>query len=261
MDMNNIPLSSLVYVFFLMLVPLGLSCFYELKLTKPFLISASRMLLQLTFIGLFLKYLFTLNNPFVNISWLAFMVLSAVFTALKSSAIKIKKFLIPTFISFFAATFLTVIYLNTMVIRLESVFSARYLIVIGGMLLGNSLRSNILGITTFYNNIRQEEKQYLYLLSLGATKKEAKLPYLRKSLVLALKPSIATMGTLGLVSIPGMMTGVILGGVSPLIALKYQIMIMLAILTSTSASLSLTILLTSKTCFDSFGILKRDIFH
>lgn len=258
--MINIPLTSLIYVLLLLLIPLGLCFFYELKLTKNILISASRMLLQLTFIGVFLKYLFTLNNSYVNILWLTVMVLSAVFTTIKSASIRIKALLLPTFISFFTVIFLIVLYLNKIVISLDSIFSARYLIVIGGMLLGNSLRSNILGITTFYSSILKEEKKYLYLLSLGATPKEARLPFLRKSLSLALKPSIATMGTLGLVSIPGMMTGVILGGTSPLVALKYQIMIMLAILTSTSSTLTLSLFLTSKSCFDSTGMLKKDIF-
>lgn len=258
--MIDIPLPSLIYVLLLLLIPLSLCFFYELKLTKNILVSACRMLLQLTFIGIFLKYLFTLNNSYINILWLTVMVFSAVFTAIKSASIKIKALLVPTFLSFFTVTFLIVLYLNKIVISLDSIFSARYLIVIGGMLLGNSLRSNILGITTFYSSIKKEEKKYLYLLSLGATSKEAKLPFLRKSLSLALKPSIATMGTLGLVSIPGMMTGVILGGTSPLVALKYQIMIMLAILTSTSSSLTLTLYLTSKSCFDSTGMLKKDIF-
>lgn len=259
--MINIPLASLCFVLLLFFIPIGLSFFYDLRLTKNIIISISRMLIQLMLIGIFLKYLFDLNNPFINLLWLIVMALAAVTTTLKSSSIKMKTFLIPTFTSFFGATVLIVLYVNKVVLGVDSIFSARYLIVIGGMLLGNSLRSNILGVTTFYNTIQQEEKQYQYLLSLGATQKEAQRPYLQKSLKLALKPSIATMGTLGLVSIPGMMTGVILGGISPEVAVKYQIMIMTAILTSTSTSLTLTILLTSRTCFDSFGMLKRNIFH
>lgn len=259
--MIDIPLSSLGLMLLLFLVPFTLSFFYDLRLSKSILVAVSRMLVQLMLIGVFLKYLIQLNNPFVNILWLIIMALSAVTTTLKSSAIKMKTFLIPTFASFFGATLLIVLYVNKVVLGIDSVFSARYLIVIGGMLLGNSLRSNILGVTTFYRTIKEEAKQYHYLLSLGAGKKEAQRPYLQKSLKLALKPSIATMGTLGLVSIPGMMTGVILGGLSPEVAVKYQIMIMTAILTSTSTSLTLTILFTSRTCFNSFGVLKENIFH
>lgn len=146
------------------------------------------------------------------------------------------------------------------VIRLDHVFDARYLIVLGGMLLGNSLRGNIVGIDTFYKNIRKDAKKYLYVLSLGATHHEAVRPYMKESIRLALKPTIASMATIGIVALPGMMTGVILGGASPDVAIKYQIVIMIGIVVSTMISVLLTILLTSQVCFTEYGTLRRDIF-
>jgi putative ABC transport system permease protein len=128
------------------------------------------------------------------------------------------------------------------------------------MLLGNSLRGNIVGISTFYESIRKDARKYLYLLALGASQAEALLPYLRKSVQLALKPTLATMATMGIVALPGMMTGVILGGASPEVAIKYQIMIMIAIVVSTIISVVLTILMTMRVCFNRYGVLRRDIF-
>jgi putative ABC transport system permease protein len=188
------------------------------------------------------------------------MITVAVFSAVKGSSIKIGKVFIPGFISFSISTFVVVFYLNFFVIPINNVFDARYLIVLGGMLLGNSLRGNIVGISTFYKSIRKDTKNYLYVLSLGASHYEALLPYLRESIQLALKPTLASMATMGIVALPGMMTGVILGGASPEVAIKYQIMIMIAIVVSTITSVILTILMSLRVCFNKYGVLHQDVF-
>jgi putative ABC transport system permease protein len=256
----DISFYSLLLVFLLLFVPVILSRLFGLGLIKPLLSSAARMTIQLILIGIFLKYLFLWNNPFINFLWLIVMILVAVFSAIRGSSMKAGKIIVPVFISFALATLAIIFYINIFVIRLEFVFDARYLIVLGGMLLGNSLRGNIVGIDTFYKSLRKDTKRYLYVLSLGAAHHEAVRPYLKESVRLALKPTIASMATIGIVALPGMMTGVILGGASPEVAIKYQIMIMIGIVVSTIISVLLTILMTSGVCFTRFGTLRGDIF-
>lgn len=140
------------------------------------------------------------------------------------------------------------------------IFDARYMIAIGGMVLGNSLRSNVVGLGDFYKSIYREEQLYFYKLSLGATKYEAMLPFIKKSFTAAINPTIATMATMGIVSLPGMMTGQILGGSVPLVAIKYQIAIMVAILASTMLSMALSIFFTVKFTFSKSGVLNKTIF-
>lgn len=260
--METIDLSyySMGLAFLLLIIPLAMSLVYGLNMVKPVLYSTARMSIQLFLIGIFLKYLFLWNNSLINISWLFVMILVAVFSAIKSSSLKAGKVVFPVLVSFSTATFLMLLYLNIFVIKPDKIFDARYLIVLGGMLLGNSLRGNIVGIESFYKSIRNDNRRFLYTLSLGATHYEAVLPYLRESLELALKPTIAAMATMGIVALPGMMTGTILGGASPDVAIKYQIMIMIAILVSTITSVLLTILMTLKVCFTGYGTLRQDIF-
>ncbi len=260
METIDISVYSLLLVFLLLAVPVILSRVYGLGLVKPLLSSAGRMTIQLVLIGVFLKYLFLWNNAFINLLWLIVMILVAVFSAIRGSSMKPGKILVPVFISFALATFAVIFYINIFVIRLDYVFDARYLIVLGGMLLGNSLRGNIVGIDTFYKSLRKDVKKYLYVLSLGAAHHEAARPYMKESIRLALKPTIASMATMGIVALPGMMTGVILGGASPEVAIKYQIMIMISIVTSTIISVLLTILITTRVCFSKFGTLRKDIF-
>jgi len=87
------------------------------------------------------------------------------------------------------------------------------------------------------------------------------LPYFQNSLHAALKPMLATMLTTGIVAIPGMMSGQILGGSSPLVAIKYQITIMIAIFVSLNISVSLTLLFSIRSSFDGFGILSEHVFR
>ncbi len=260
METIDIPIYSLLLVFLLLVVPVVLSRVYGLGLIKPLLSSAARMTVQLVLIGIFLKYLFLWNNAAVNLLWLMVMILVAVFSAIRGSSMKPGKILVPVFISFALATLVVIFYLNVFVIRLDYIFDARYLIVLGGMLLGNSLRGNIVGIDTFYKSLRKDIKKYRYVLSLGASRNEAARPYMKESVQLALKPTIASMATIGIVALPGMMTGVILGGASPEVAIKYQIMIMISIVVSTIISVLLTIVMTSRACFTEYGTLKADIF-
>ena len=260
METIDISIYSLLLAFLLLAVPVILSRIYGLDLIKPLLTSAGRMTVQLVLIGIFLKYLFLWNNAYINLSWLIVMILVAVFSAIRGSSMKQGKILAPVFLSFALATFAVIFYINIFVIRLDHVFDARYLIVLGGMLLGNSLRGNIVGIDTFYKSLRKDAKKYLYVLSLGASHHEAVRPYMKESIRLALKPTIASMATIGIVALPGMMTGVILGGASPEVAIKYQIMIMISIVVSTIISVLLTILMTSRACFTKYGMLRSDIF-
>lgn len=189
------------------------------------------------------------------------MVIVATFNIIQKVKLDIKVFLVPTLFSLIVATFFIVLYFNSFVIRLSDVTDARFLIVVGGMLLGNSLRGDIIGIDNFYKAIKRNEQRRLYALASGATLFESLMPYFRESLVAALQPTIATMATMGIVFLPGMMTGQILGGVSPVLAIKYQIAIMVAIYTATTITVHLTIVLTMKTCFDAYGMLKAQIFR
>lgn len=261
METVDIPVLSLVLTLLLLVIPLAISLRYRLKLIKQLFHSTARMAVQLALIGIFLKYLFVWNNSFLNTGWLTVMIVVAVFSAVKSSSLKISRVFLPAFASFSFATFFVVFFLNTFVIPLNNVFDARYLIVLGGMLLGNSLRGNIVGISSFYRQLQTDSNHYLYVLSLGATRGEALLPYFRESVQLALKPTLASMATMGIVTLPGMMTGVILGGADPEVAIKYQILIMIAIVVSTITSVVLTILLTERVCIDKFGVLRNDVFR
>jgi putative ABC transport system permease protein len=259
MSTPDISYFSLVLCSLLLIIPFVASLILKLGIVRTTLISVVRMVVQLLLIGIFLKYLFQFNNPFLNIAWLLVMIAVATFNVTQKVNLNTRIFLVPTFAAFAIATLAVVLYFVAFVIRLDYLVDARFFIVVGGMLLGNSLRGDIIGIGNFYKSIKRDEQRYLYSLANGATLMEAVRPYFKESLVSALQPTIATMATMGIVFLPGMMTGQILGGVSPILAIKYQIVIMISIFVSTMIAINLTIFFTIKTCFDQYGLLKKEV--
>jgi putative ABC transport system permease protein len=252
---------SLGVCLLLLLIPLGLNRFLRLDLARSILISVLRMIVQLFLMGFYLTLLFRLNNELVNVAWVLVMVVAASFTVIKNSELSSRLMLGPVFTSLLLSVFCMLLYFTGAVLRLERVLEAKYFVVIGGMFLGNSLRGNIIGLSNFYQDINRNKQRYQYRLAAGATVFEAALPHIRRGLRAALRPMIATMATMGLVFLPGMMTGQILGGASPNTAIAYQIAIMSSIFVLSSVTVILSITFSLRRSFDSFGNLREDLFR
>lgn len=260
MGAKDISTLSLVILSGLLVVPLLLCVYLRLDIINRALVSLFRMTVQLLFIGFFLGYLFELNNPFLNVSWFIVMILSATLATLKNSSLSVRILFMPVFLSITVATIAVVLYFNGPVISTGNLFDAKYLIAIGGMLLGNTMKGNIVGLTAFYNSLKNDEQGYIFRLCCGGTRFEALLPAIRESMTASLSPTIATMATMGIVSLPGMMTGQILGGSSPMVSVKYQIAIMAAIFSTCTITTFLAILFSLRYGFDRAGRLNRKIY-
>ncbi len=251
--------SDLALGFILLVIPFFILWYYKTGLLKPAVISVIRMTVQLLLIGLYLEYIFILNNMWVNLAWVLIMVIIATATTVKRSELNRRLYLIPVFVSLAISLIIVDVYFLGFVIKLDNLFEAIYLIPITGMLLGNCIRTNILGLSSYYNKLQKEQILYKYALANGATIKEALFPYMRNSLKTSFAPTIATMAVVGLVSLPGMMTGQILGGSSPTVAIKYQIMLMITIFVSSIMTVVLTIFISNRFIFDSFHNLRTKI--
>ncbi len=256
---KDITYISLVFCFLLLIIPFLILYVLKVKIIKSLAISVIRMSIQLVLVGIFLQFIFNWDNVFANIAWLVMMISVASFSVIRSTSLNMRIFFFSIFASFMLSVVFVLIYFNAVVIGLDNIFQAKYIIAIGGMLLGNSLRGSIVGLNNIYSKLKRNEGRYLYSLSSGARKYEAILPYIRESLRQALSPTVASMATIGLVHLPGMMTGQILGGSDPFVAVKYQVTIMIAIFTATSISVVLSFLFSLRVSLDDYGILRKDI--
>lgn len=256
-DITLISLLSLL-VFLIPILLLGRKL--ELGINKTILTAVIRMVIQLGFVGIYLKYLFLYNSAVINSLYVLLMICVACYSILKASQLRIKVLIFSVFFSVLIPFSLILSFFNLVVVRIDNLFDAKYFIPIGGMLLGNCLQSIIIGLSRFYTGIRKEEKIYLYAISLYGSRLLALKPYFKESILAAVSPIIASMATIGLVSLPGMMTGQILGGSMPMVAIKYQIAIMLSIFYIQFFCVLLSILFSIRSGFDEYDILKKDIF-
>lgn len=252
-------LSLLVYLL-LLAIPIAILVYLKLKVVGSLLVSALRMILQLALVGLYLEYIFKWDNPFINFLWILVMIGAANQSILKESGLKFKVFFLYT-VTAFIITMVFCFVTFLIVFEVTTFISARYLIPISGMVMGNMLRGNVVSLDRLYHSLIQREEEYIYYISLGATRREALLPFISEALRSALAPYLGTMATVGLVSLPGMMTGQILGGASPAVAIQYQVMIMIAIFVASSLSAFLGTFFSLIPSIDNCGRIRRDIFR
>ena len=189
--------------------------------------------------------------------WVIIMVGVAAETALTRTRLKRGILMIPISIAFFVTVVLVGLYFLGFVLKLDNFFSAQYFIPVFGIIMGNMLGVNVIGLNTYYAGLRREQQLYYFLLGNGATRNEAIAPFVRQALIKAFSPGIANMAVTGLVALPGTMIGQILGGSSPHVAIKYQIMIVVITVVASMLSLMMTIFLASRKSFDSYGRLLR----
>ncbi|MDD2404336.1 MAG: ABC transporter permease [Victivallaceae bacterium] len=227
---QNIELSytGMAAAYLLLLPVLLLSMRYKLVIVRDTLWAVGRMSLQLLLVGLYLRYIFQWNSLWINLLWVLTMSAVASWTTLRQAKLPVRMMFSATFTAL-TASFLGVLFYFVFLITGKSASDAALLIPIGGMLLGNSLRSNVVVLERFFHQLRDNRPEYELRLLCGANRSEALMPFMQMSLRAGISPQIASMATLGIVSLPGMMTGQLLGGATPMTAIQYQIAIMIGI--------------------------------
>ncbi len=227
-----------------LVVPFAINARYKLGIAQDTAISVVRMALQLILIGIYLEYLFHLNSLLVNILWLAVMLVVGASTIAGKARLPRKPLMLPLLAGLICGLFPLLFAMTVGLVRPTPLYSAQYMIPLAGMLLGNSLSSNIIALQNLFNAFEERKTEYEAAISLGASPKYASFPFVQEALRKSMAPTLASMTATGLVTLPGMMTGQILGGASPMVAIKYQLVIMLAIFVMLSISVTITLEMT-----------------
>jgi len=255
-DVADIGYWELFTGYALLIVPLWVLWYYKTGLVKDGLISIFRMTVQLLLVGVYLEFIFDLSNTLINIGWVFVMTIIAAYTVVKRSGLKLKIMFLPVFVAGVVSIGITDTYFLGYVVKLDNMFEARYFIPITGMLLGNTLKTIIIALSYYFKQLDTDRDLYNWYLANGATRSEALNRFKREALKIAFNPVIAATAIVGLISLPGMMTGQILGGSSPNIAIKYQIMLMITVFSSAILSVILTLIISDKYVFDGMDNLK-----
>lgn len=240
-DMSWIKLAMFSLV---LLIPFAINNRYKLGIAQDVVISVLRMTLQLILIGIYLEYLFHLNSLLVNILWLMVMLVVGASTIADKARLPRRPLMLPLLVGLICGLFPLLFAMIAGLVRPTPLYSAQYMIPLAGMLLGNSLSSNIIALQNLFTAFEERKTEYEAAISLGASPKYASLPFVQEALRKSMAPTLASMTATGLVTLPGMMTGQILAGASPMVAIKYQLVIMLAIFVMLSVSVTITLEMT-----------------
>ena len=208
--MQIIPLSHLLLAFLPALAVVVIMFVWSLN-SQTALYALGRMLLQLMMIGYLLNFIFESDNVWLIITVLAIMIMASSWISLRTVAEKRQQLLKYALLSVAVSGLLVLLLVTQGVLRLSPWYAPNYLIPLAGMIFSSAMNSVSIAAERFYAECERDIKIY-----------DARQIAMNAALI----PTINSLFAVGLVSLPGMMTGQILSGVSPLIAVRYQVMVM-----------------------------------
>lgn len=224
--------TSLSLTLIFVLIPLLLSKTLKLGLEKDTLIATIRSIIQLLAVGYILKFVFDAQSYIYIFLMVALMIIVATLNARKKGK-GIKG------ITWKIALTLIVVELVTQGVLLGFNIvpaTAQYIIPISGMMIGNSMILSVLFLNRFTSEISSHQNEIELILSLGGTPKQAIRRQLMDAIKASMIPTIESQKTIGLVQLPGMMSGQIIGGADPIQAVQFQLLIIFALLTAATLS-------------------------
>lgn len=232
--MSNLTVSpaTLAITFSLVLFAIFISYKQKLGITKDIIWGISRAIVQLTVVGYLLKYIFGVNNVWLTFAMVVIIVLNAAWNSSKRSNGLPNAFKI----SVLAMSLSTAVCLSILILSGSLKVTPSQIVPITGMTASNAMVASGLAYRSMDSLFRDQHQQVMEKLALGATPAQATKSIVREAIKTGMTPTIDSSKTLGLVSLPGMMSGLIFAGVDPVKAIGYQIMVTFMLLATTSLS-------------------------
>lgn len=224
-----INLMQLAYAYGLILLSVGFARLHQIGQEKQLLWASIRMVLQLLAVGYLLNLVFAVRSPVPVI----LMLLAMTGFSLQVAGTRIKKRM-PHFYRIMGSSIIigcggVTFYFCLLVVGYTPWFDPHYLIPLAGMIIGNAMNGASLSAERLSSEMHDRREEIETAICLGANARQASEPAVRIAYTASLIPTMNTMAATGIVALPGMMTGQILSGTEPVIAVRYQIAIMCAI--------------------------------
>lgn len=226
-----------------------LSLRHRLDLGRDLAVGTVRTFVQLFAMGYLLKIIFGFEAalPVVGLfllqTWFAARIVKG---RVKERSVD---FFMPTLLAVQSSFFLVTFCVTALIIGVTPWWEPQYFIPIGGMVAGNSMNALSLALDRLFADLRGQRDEVEMRLCLGASANEATEGIFRDALRTGMTPTINSMMGVGIVSLPGMMTGQILAGAEPTAAVRYQIVVMLMLVASTALAAFIVLHFVRKRCF------------
>lgn len=240
-------ITSLILMVIFIIIPIVISKSLKLGLEKDTVIAGIRSFIQLLIVGYILQFIFDKDNPIFMILMVVLIIGAATQNARKKG-LSIPGITWKLLLAYVSIELIT----QGILIGLKIIPpTPQYVIPITGMVIGNAMVLSILFLNRFISEIQQNENLVKLILSLGGTPKQAIHKQLMTSIQTSAIPTIEQQKTIGLVQLPGMMSGQIIAGADPIDAVFFQILIVFILITSAVTTSVILGFLSYPTIFNS----------
>lgn len=253
---SEISFYSFLAIYVLLIFILILMKVFRISSVNQLFFASIRMTVQLILAGYILTYLFGNPNKILISIYVFSMFGFGLYRILGKEKDYKADFCFAIGLSFSLMCFFIPL-LFVLFITEQSFFNPQYTIPIFGMIIGNAMTGITLGMKTYKEQLRSQREQIDCLLMLGVHPRDILHPYLNSALESALMPTINSMISLGIISLPGMLTGQILSGTLPSTAVIYQIAIMIAICASVCLTVFGGLYFGQKTLYTKNLLIKK----
>ena len=226
----------------LLLIPAGL--LYYLKMLRPFLVAVARMGVQLLVLCLVIWALYKFDSPWLLVVWLVLIAVGSGVLVLKRSKQKGFRLLPAVSGGLLVSVAFVTLWLLALVLPVR-VFDPRWFVPVTGLLMGHATAMTIRGLSTYLSALKADEQQY----------EKALCPFLSRMLAAVISPSMANLRVLALTSMPLLLVGLLLGGLSPINAFVIMLMMAVACVSVSVLSMAVIVLLADRILFDQYGKL------
>ena len=239
----------------LLLIPAGALYVLERKMLQPFAVAVARMMVQVLVLCLMVWVLIKVDSLWLLLVWLLAMSGFSAVLVLKRCNLDVRKLLIAVASGLYVGVFLVGLWLLGLVLPV-SVFDVRWFVPVMALLTGHATVMMIRGLNTYVSALRTDEQQYEFLRGNGQSHLKALLPFLRRSLLAVISPTMTNLSVLGLTSMPLLLCGIFLGGMPPINAFVLMLHMTVGCVAASVLSLGITLFLADRSLFDKFGKLQ-----
>ena len=224
----------------LLVIPAGLLYFLERPMLKTFGIAIVRMIIQLAVLCLVVWGLIRIDSPWLLILWLVAIAAYSGWIVVKRCKQEVKKLMLSVSAGLLIGVSLIAFWLLGLVFPVR-IFDPHWFVPVTALLMGHATAMMIRGLSTYLSALKADEQQYEFLRGNGLTHFKALQPFLRRSLLAVISPTVANLSVLGLTSMPLLLVGILLGGISPLHAFLLMIGMMVGCVSASVLSMALSI--------------------
>ncbi|KAJ2486051.1 hypothetical protein IWW37_005748 [Coemansia sp. RSA 2050] len=251
----NVGIASLLLV-----INIAISTCLGLGLSRGFIVSAARCVVQLTVLGLFLNQLFLTKNPvYIFGTSVGLGTLAAFEVTYWRSKHRFPGMFAGVFVAITSSAVGVALFGNSLSLNTHPAYTAQKFIPTVGMLFGANLIGVSIGVNAVMSSLDTHRDRIENALCYGASRWETMKPVVVTSLKSATVPSISNMSACGLLSIPGLMVGWSLSGADTIVASRYQMVVMIMLTASTALSTMLAVIFSASVLINSTPMLRLDL--